>query len=36
VDVGAQEEELRLARNVVEAFLKRRLGLQKNRVLDCN
>jgi len=26
VDVGAQEEELRLARNVVEAFLKRRAG----------
>ncbi len=25
-DVGAQEEELRLARNVVEAFLKRRTG----------
>ncbi|MDZ4679299.1 MAG: hypothetical protein SH848_20200 [Saprospiraceae bacterium] len=26
VDVGAQGEELRLARNVVEAFLKRRTG----------
>lgn len=26
VDVGAQAEELRLARNVVEAFLKRRAG----------
>jgi hypothetical protein len=26
VDVGAQAEELRLARNVVEAFLKRRMG----------
>lgn len=26
VDVGAQEDQLRLARNVVEAFLKRRTG----------
>ena len=26
VDVGLQAEELRLARNVVEAFLKRRAG----------
>jgi len=26
VDVGLQPEELRLARNVVEAFLKRRAG----------